>query len=104
MAVVNMRELARSTSRVVDAVHRSGKAALVTRGGRPVVAIIPIDESALEEWILANSPRFVASLRKADADLREGRAVSLDVFLARNPGGPFPRRTVRGVKRASPKG
>ena len=104
MAVVNMRELARSTSRVVDAVHRSGRSALVTRGGRPVVAMVPIDEGALEDWILANSPRFVASLRKANADLREGRALSLDVFLTRNPGDPNPRRAVRGVKRASPKG
>ncbi len=85
MAVVNMRELARSTSRVVDSVHRSGKAALVTRGGRPVVAMIPIDEGALEDWILANSPGFVAGLREADADLRNGRTISLDEFLARNP-------------------
>jgi len=85
VAVVNMRELARSTSRVVDSVHRSGKATLVTRGGRPVVAMIPIDEGALEDWVLAHSPAVVASLRTADADLRAGRAMSLDEFLARNP-------------------
>ena len=85
MAVVNMRELARSTSRVVDSVHRSRKATLVTRGGRPVVAMVPIDEGALEDWILAHSPAVVASLRTADADLRAGRAMSLDEFLARNP-------------------
>lgn len=104
MAVVNMRELARSTSRVVDAVHRSGRSALVTRGGRPVVAMVPIDEGALEDWILANSPQFVTSLRKANADLREGRAISLDVFLARTPGGLSPRRAARAVKRPSRKG
>jgi antitoxin (DNA-binding transcriptional repressor) of toxin-antitoxin stability system len=85
MRVVNMRELARSTSRVVDSVHRSGKATLVTRGGRPVVALIPIDRGALEDWILAHSPGIAASLRAADADLRAGRAMSLDAFLAGNP-------------------
>ncbi len=85
MAVVNMRELARSTSRVVDGVHRSGKAALVTRGGKPVVALIPIDEDALGDWVLAQSPAFVTSLRTANADLERGRAVTLDEFLARNP-------------------
>ena len=85
MAIVNMRELARSTSRVVDSVHRSGKAALVTRAGRPVVAMIPIDDAALEDWVLAHSPAFVASLRTADADVRAARAMSLDEFLARNP-------------------
>ena len=95
MGVVNMRELARSTSRVVDSVHRSGKAALVTRGGRPVVAVIPIDEAALEDWVLSQSPALVASLRTADADLRGGRAMSLDDFLARNP----VRRVVSAAKR-----
>lgn len=104
MPVVNMRELARSTSRVVDSVHRSGKAALVTRGGRPVVAVIAIDEGALEDWILAHSPGFVASLRKADADLRGGRAVPLDAFLARNPVRPAARNAVRNAKRAPAKG
>ena len=95
MAVVNMRELARSTSRVVDSVHRSGRATLVTRGGRPVVAMIPIDEGALEDWVLAHSPAVVASLRTADADFRAGRSMSLDEFLARNP----PRRTASTAKR-----
>ena len=104
MAVVNMRELARSTSRVVESVHRSGKAALVTRGGRPVVALIPIDEDALEDWILAKSPGFGASLRKADADLRDGRAVPLDEFLARNPVRRGPREAHRNVKRSPRKG
>ena len=91
MAVVNMRELARSTSRVVDSVHRSGKATLITRGGRPVVALIPIDGDALEDWVLAHSSEFVASLQKADADLRRGQAISLDAFLARNPIRPTAR-------------
>ncbi|HEV2249753.1 MAG TPA: hypothetical protein VGT60_04520 [Candidatus Limnocylindria bacterium] len=100
MAVVNMRELARSTSRVVDSVHRSGRAALVTRGGRPIVAMIPIDQDALEDWIMAKSPGFVASLRKADADLRAGRASSLDAFLARNPVPQTPRRPIGRVRRA----
>ena len=95
MVVVTMGELVRSTSRVVDAVHRSGKAALVTRGGRPIVALIPIDEDAFEDSVLAHSPAFVASLRTADADLRRGRAISLDEFLARNP----VRQTASAAKR-----
>ena len=85
MSAVNIRELARRTSRVVDAVHRSRRAALVTRGGRPIVAIIPLDEDALDDWILTNNAPFVASLREANADLRRHRALSLDDFIARNP-------------------
>lgn len=99
MAIVNMRELARSTSRVVESVHRTGKAALVTRGGRPVVAVIPIDAAALEDWILAQTPAFVASLRTADADLRAGRALSLDEFLERNPARPAKRVRARAARK-----
>ena len=85
MAVVTIRELARSTRRVVDGVHRSGKAALVTRGGQPVVAIIPIDGDALSVWVLEQSRAVATSLRAANADLARGRALTPDQFLARNP-------------------
>ena len=61
---------------------------------------IPIDETAFEDWILAKSPGFGASLRKADDDLRDGRAISVDEFLARNP----VSRTARTRKRAPRKG
>ena len=59
---------------------------------------------AVVNRILANSPGFAASLRKADADRRDGRAVSLDTFLARNPVRQAPRDARRGVKRAPRKG
>ena len=57
--------------------------------------MIPIDEDAIEDWVLAHSPTFVASLRTADADLGRGRAISLDAFLTRNP----VRRTAFAAKR-----
>lgn len=84
MAVINMRELARNTSQVVDDVHRSGQAALVTRAGKPIVAMIPIDEDAIADWVLAQSPAFKSSLRTADVDLERGRAVTFEEFLVRN--------------------
>jgi len=63
MAKVNVRELARNTSRVIDGVTRRGEAALVTRDGLPVAAIVPIDADALDRWILANSPDSVEGVR-----------------------------------------
>lgn len=90
MTKVNVRELARNTSKVIDHVTRLKRAALVTRGGLPVAAIIPIDADALDDWILANAPDSVEGVRIAGGHLR-GAA-------AGNAGGSqAPRRA--GVKR-----
>lgn len=82
MAVVNVRELARKTSQVISSVQSTKRPALVTRGGRPVAAVIPIDPDVLEDWILANAPEFTEAMAEGDRDLREGRTVSFDDYLA----------------------
>jgi antitoxin (DNA-binding transcriptional repressor) of toxin-antitoxin stability system len=46
---------------------------LVLRNGKPVAALVALDRHALEDYILANAPEFVASLRQADRDARAGR-------------------------------
>ncbi len=73
MSNVSVRELGRNASRVVNEVAKSGRPALVTRHGTPVVALVPIDEGALEDFILANAPEFVRDMRQADRDLRRRR-------------------------------
>lgn len=88
MPVVNVRELSRKTSQVVSAVSRTKRATLVTRAGRPIAAVVPVDEDAIEDWILANAPEFVASMREADHDLRAGRTITLEELL----GSERPRR------------
>ena len=82
MVTVNIRELARNTSKVIDDVAKRHRPTLVTRAGRPVAAVVPIDAAALEDWILANSPEFVEGLRLADEELRRGETVSFDTLRA----------------------
>ena len=48
MATVNVRELARNTSKVIDDVSKKHRPTLITRAGRPVAAVVPIDAEALE--------------------------------------------------------
>ncbi len=60
MPTVSVRDLARNTTSVIQGVQSSGRPALVTRNGRPVVALIPINEVALEDWILTQAPDFMA--------------------------------------------
>jgi prevent-host-death family protein len=83
VAAVNVRELARNTSKVIGDVARRKRPTIITRGGRPVAAVVPIDAKALEDWILANSPNFVEGMRKADEELRRGQTVGMDEMFAR---------------------
>lgn len=76
MATVGIRELANNASAVVDEVARSGRPALVTRHGKPVAAVVPVDEDDLLDWVLDNAPEYVRSMQSADEDLAAGRAVA----------------------------
>ena len=86
MPVVNMRELARSTSKVIGHVARSKKPTFVTRSGHPVAVLMPIDELALEDWVLANAPEFVDSMREGELDAKHGRTVTLEDYFAKRFG------------------
>lgn len=81
MASVTIRELSRNTGQVLDEVQQTGRPALVTRNGRLVAALIPLDDEALEDFVLASLPEFVAGRAKADAELATGDTRSLDDVL-----------------------
>ena len=83
MAAVNVRELARNTSKVIGDVARRKRPTIITRGGRPVAAVVPIDADALEDWILANSPAFVEGMRKAEEEFRRGETIGMNELFAR---------------------
>ena len=83
MAAVNVRELARNTSKVIGDVERMKRPAIITRSGRPVAAVVPIDFDALEDWILANAPVFVEGMQQADEEFRRGETISMDELFDR---------------------
>lgn len=82
VTTVGIRELARRASAIVRSVRETGEPAIVTDRGRAVGVLYPIDGDALEDYVLANAPEFLTSLREADEDLAAGRTVSLDQLLA----------------------
>jgi len=82
MQTYGIRELQRHSSEIVDELERSRRPALVTRHGKPVAVLSPIDEDALEDFILANAPEYVASMAEAEEDARTGRTRSLDDVVA----------------------
>lgn len=77
MAVVGVRELVRNARAVIEEVERTGRPTIVTRRGRLAVALVPLDEREIEDYVLATSPSFVRGMREAERDLRRGRTRSL---------------------------
>jgi len=62
VASITLRELARNTTAVIQAVEASGRPALVTRNGRPVAALVPVNEAALEDWLLEHAASFTKAV------------------------------------------
>ncbi|MGA8016411.1 MAG: type II toxin-antitoxin system Phd/YefM family antitoxin [Candidatus Dormiibacterota bacterium] len=78
MATVTLRELARNTASVIQGIQSSGRPALVTRNGRPVAALVPIDEAALENWLLTQSAEITRAVAEEDADLEAARSQGIE--------------------------
>lgn len=74
MDTFGIRDLQRRSSEIVNRVNETGRPALVTRRGRPAAVLMPLDEDALEDFVLANAPEYVTSIDDAEEDLRAGRS------------------------------
>jgi len=73
MGTIGIRDLSRNASQVIDRVSSTGNPMIVTKHGRPVAALIAVDPDALEDFVLAAAPEYIAARRAADADLAAGR-------------------------------
>lgn len=73
MGTIGIRDLSRNASRVIDQVSSTGSPMIVTKHGRPVAALVAVDPEALEDFVLATAPEYVAARRTADGDLAAGR-------------------------------
>lgn len=82
MPSIDIRDLSRNPSKVVEEVTATRRPALVTRHGKLVAAIVPIDDTALEDWVLANAPESVDAREAALREQAAGETVPLDEFLA----------------------
>ncbi len=85
MPTVTVRDLARNTAAVIQDVEFSGRLAPMTRNGKPVAALVPVDKAALEDWLHTHAAEFARAAAAADADLAAGRARSAEWQRARRP-------------------
>lgn len=77
MSTIGVRELARRASSIISDIERKKEPALVTRRGRPVVYMLPVDSEEFADFVLAHAHEFVEGMAAADAELATGETVSL---------------------------
>ena len=83
VGIVSVRELSRNMRRVIGAVAKSRRPALVTQRGKPVIALYPVEAGDWEDWVLAKAPEFVEGMRKADGEFRRGETIGMNEAFAR---------------------
>jgi prevent-host-death family protein len=77
MSTIGVRELARHASSIINDIEQKKEPALITRRGRPVAYVLPVDSEEFEDFVLAHAPQFVEGMAVADAELAAGKTVSL---------------------------
>ncbi len=82
MTTVNARDLARNTADVLDEVEKTGHPTLVIRNGRPVAALVAIDEAGLEDFVLGSAPEYARGMQEADTALVAGATRDADDLFA----------------------
>lgn len=72
MSTVGVRDLGQPASAVVADVEKPRQPTLVTRHGRPVAVLMPIDADDLYDYVLAHPPEYVRDIREADEAIARG--------------------------------
>lgn len=78
MRLVTIRELKINGSRVIDDLKRED--AVITKRGKPVATLVPIDEDTIEEFVIAHNPQLLRQFSRAYEEYRKKGGVDLDTI------------------------
>ena len=72
-------EMAKATASLRDYARKMRRRPLVvTRRGKPVVALMPLSESDWEDLVVSAHPKFVALMKRSYARYKPGTGTSLE--------------------------
>jgi PHD/YefM family antitoxin component YafN of YafNO toxin-antitoxin module len=91
MSTIGVRELARHASSIINDIEQNKEPALITRRGRPVVYMLPVDSAEFEDFVLAHAPQFIEGMAAAGSELAAGETVSLAEARAELEADELPR-------------
>jgi prevent-host-death family protein len=77
MAFVGIRELSREISKTLGRLEQDGEPVIITNHGRPVAALVAVDQHNLEDLVLAATPEAARRRRAADDAIAAGQGVRL---------------------------
>jgi antitoxin (DNA-binding transcriptional repressor) of toxin-antitoxin stability system len=81
MKVANTVELKNKTNKLLRGVVK-GEPVIITYRGKPAASLTRLTEDDLEDFILENSPSIRKKIAKAEADIKAGKVISLEDYLA----------------------
>jgi len=83
--VLPLAEIKKRLSEIVDGVEERHDRVVLTRHGRPAAVILsPDDLEALEETVeILSDPKAMRAIRRAEADIDAGRALTADELRAK---------------------
>lgn len=71
-------EIRQATASLADYARDVGTdPVIVTRGGRPLAALVPLDQAAWEDFVVSQSPQFLALIARSRAGYAKHGGVSL---------------------------
>lgn len=79
--MMGIRAFSRKVSSFVEHVESTGEPLVLTRHGRPAVAVIPLNADGFEDFVLAHVPEFTVGMRAADVELARGQTKPLNEVL-----------------------
>jgi prevent-host-death family protein len=68
MPIIGLRQLSRETSDVIKELQSSGEPVVITKQGRPVATIMPVDETKAEDLVLGLAPSIREVSSTADVE------------------------------------
>jgi len=84
MRFANVRELKNKTSEILR--YAEKEEVIVTSKGKPRAIIKSVSEEDFEDYLLENSPKFIAALEKARGEYLERGGVGIEEYLKKRKG------------------
>ncbi len=82
MKVANTVELKNKINQLLREVMK-GEPLIISYRGKPAASLLPLTADDLEDFMIEHSPSIRKKIVQAEKDIKEGRLVSLDDYLAR---------------------
>jgi prevent-host-death family protein len=87
-------EMAKATAPLSEYARRARRnTVVVTRRGKPLAAVVPLDSDNWEDFVVSQDPGFIEIIRRSEARYRAEGGISLDEM--RRKYGIKPRRRPR---------